>query len=255
MEDKEIIIDGKKEKVNILFECNHIDDLQAYEMIKNRIEITPENAPICNFKIKIVSNTKSPYGFYTIFQKDPKKDEWEYMGIGNSGASSLITALLKIHKMGLKRISDLEERIIKHSDEIEEYCNRLADKDHELKTLCKAFEIECLKNTKTGEVTYRSDKLLRKEQECEELEKTISDFISDNRSMYCYDDRQPVTLEEMQECMEFTYNAGLKYKQTLETIEKECKFVIDNRECYDLRETDRCELFLNLINKAKENNQ
>lgn len=136
MTDKEqIIIDGKKEKVNILFECNHIDDLQAYEMVKNRIEITPENAPICNFKIKIVSNTKSPYGFYTIFQKDPKKDEWEYMGIGNSGASSLITALLKAHKMGLKRISDLEERVIKHSAVVEEYCNRLADKEQECEEL------------------------------------------------------------------------------------------------------------------------
>lgn len=141
MTDKEqIIIDGKKEKVNILFECNHIDDLQAYEMVKNRIEITPENAPICNFKIKIVSSTKSPYGFYTIFQKDPKKDEWEYMGIGNSGASSLITALLKAHKMGLKRISDLEERVIKHSAVVEEYCSRLADKDHECEELKAQIE-------------------------------------------------------------------------------------------------------------------
>ena len=93
--------------------------------------------------------------------------------------------------------------------------------------------------------------LARKTQECEELKGIISDFISDNSTMYCYDNRQPVTLEEIQECMEFTYNAGLKYKQTLEAIEKECKFVIDNRECYDLREADRCELILNLINKAK----
>lgn len=164
MDKEKIIIDGIEEKVNILFECNHVDEVQAYKMIENGIEINPENAPICNFKIKIVSNTKSPYGFCTIFQKDPKKDEWEYMGVGNSGASSLITALLKAHEMGLKRISDLEKRIIKHSDEIEEYCNRLADKDHELKTICEAFEIECLKNTKTGEVTYRGNELLRKEQ-------------------------------------------------------------------------------------------
>lgn len=96
--------------------------------------------------------------------------------------------------------------------------------------------------------------LKHKEQECEELKEIISDFISDNRTMYCYDDRQPITLEEIQECIEFTYNAGLKYKQTLETIGKECKFVIDNRECYDLREADRCELILNLINKAKGSN-
>ena len=35
----------------------------------------------------------------------------------------------------LKRISDLEERIINHSNEIEEYCSRLADKNKECEEL------------------------------------------------------------------------------------------------------------------------
>lgn len=201
MTDKEqIIIDGKKEKVNILFECNHIDDLQAYEMVKNRIEITPENAPICNFKIKIVSNTKSPYGFYTIFQKDPKKDEWEYIGMGNSGASSLITALLKAHKMGLKRILDLEERVIKHSAVVEEYCNRLADKDHELKTLCKAFEIEYAKDEETGHMFGRSNKLLRKEQECEKYEQALEEIEKELKEcVYC--ESQECACDDFEECL------------------------------------------------------
>lgn len=35
-----------------------------------------------------------------------------------------------------KRISDLEERIINHSNEIEEYCSRLADKNKK----CEKYE-------------------------------------------------------------------------------------------------------------------
>lgn len=170
MGDKEIIIDGKKEKVNILFECNHVDKVQAYRMIENGIEINSENVPICNFKIKIVSNTKSPYGFYTIFQKDPKKDEWEYMGIGNSGASSLITALLKAHKMGLKRISDLEERVIKHSAVVEEYCSRLADKEQECEQIKEKYEALKLENQEGYEIV---DEL---KQECEELKEEIKTY-------------------------------------------------------------------------------
>lgn len=95
----------------------------------------------------------------------------------------------------------------------------------------------------------------RKTAECEELEETISDFISDNRSMYCYDDRQPVTLEEMQECMEFTYNAGLKYKQALDEIEKYQK---RNCETCVFNKTDKCDIscqifvILDIISKAKD---
>lgn len=41
----------------------------------------------------------------------------------------------------LKRISDLEERIINHSNKIEEYCSRLANKDKECKELERKLEI------------------------------------------------------------------------------------------------------------------
>lgn len=215
MEDKEIIIDGKKEKVNILFECNHIDDLQAYEMIKNGIEITPENAPICNFKIKIVSNKKSPYGFYTIFQKDPKKDEWEYMGTGNSGASSLITALLKIHKMGLKRILDLEERVIKHSAVVEEYCSRLADKDQE----CEELKKEQLEIKKYLGISHKSI-----------LER----------------------LEELQVRRDELSEKNLSYEQALNEIEYQLTELYIGAENKDRK---YCEKIKDIINKTKENNQ
>ena len=95
-------------------------------------------------------------------------------------------------------------------------------------------------------------------QECEELKETISDFISDNRSMYCYDDRQPVTLEEMQECMEFTYKVGLKYKQAVEEIEKICLKVCSicwiKNKCN--KEYSNCKgaEILTIINKAKDGN-
>lgn len=39
-----------------------------------------------------------------------------------------------------KRISDLEERIINHSNEIEEYCSRLADKNKECEKYEQALE-------------------------------------------------------------------------------------------------------------------
>ena len=95
MTDKQIMIDGKKEKVNILFECNHIEDIEAFDMIKQGIEITPQNAPVGDFKIKIISNIRSPYGFSSICSRSKKSEDWEYMGFGHSGACSVTTALLK----------------------------------------------------------------------------------------------------------------------------------------------------------------
>ena len=107
--------------------------------------------------------------------------------------------------------------------------------------------------------------LKRKEQECEELKEIISDFISDNRTMYCYDDRQPVTLEEIQECMEFTYNTGLKYKQALEKISEIAKSFNNDGLCFydDIEDCVNCDMktdcnylrkieIMKIINKAKD---
>ena len=51
-----------------------------------------------------------------------------------------------------KRISDLEERIINHSNEIEEYCSRLADKNkkcEKYEQVMKNIEEICLKDVHT----------------------------------------------------------------------------------------------------------
>lgn len=44
-----------------------------------------------------------------------------------------------------------------------------------------------------------------------------------------------------------------RYKQALEKIEKEVKWVVDNRECFELRDADRSERILNIINEVKDN--
>ena len=113
MTDKQIIIDGKKEKVNILFECNHIEDIEAFDMIKQGIEITPQNAPVGDFKIKIISNIHSPYGFSSICSKSKKSEDWEYMGFGHSGACSVTTALLKALQRKEQECEELKKELDK----------------------------------------------------------------------------------------------------------------------------------------------
>lgn len=80
-------------KGKVLFSCFHVDELTAYEMIKNKEQLTPINAPIGDLEMALIANPQSPYGFSAISKWD--KDKWEYMGLGNSGACSIVTALLK----------------------------------------------------------------------------------------------------------------------------------------------------------------
>lgn len=70
--------------------------------------------------------------------------------------------------------------------------------------------------------------LKRKEQECEELKEQLDSVV-----------------REWEEYTEL-------YKQALDKIEQEVKWVVDNRECYELRDADRCERILDIINKVKE---
>lgn len=92
---EQIIINGKKQYCKILFRCKHIDDTAAYDMMCEGIEIKPENAPVSDFELMLIENTNSPFGFSLVCKRNNKEDVWEHSGFGNSGACSIVTALLK----------------------------------------------------------------------------------------------------------------------------------------------------------------
>ena len=89
--------------------------------------------------------------------------------------------------------------------------------------------------------------LKRKEQELEELQETIDDFITDNSSLYSYDGKQPSNLDELQECMQSSMNEFVKYKQALDRIEHICRNVLDDDYIRNLAFA-----LLDIINKAKD---
>lgn len=99
----------------VYFECNHIDDLKGYDLLKKNIKITPQNAIFDDtFKIRLVSNPKSPYGFSSCCyaKRSDEGYKWEYMGFGHSGAASVVTALLKeLNKLKneLKEVSQIRD--------------------------------------------------------------------------------------------------------------------------------------------------
>lgn len=119
------------------------------------------------------------------------------------------------------RVKDLEERIINHSNTVEEYCSRLANKDKECEELKK--------------------EIINKNEKIKELRFSVSDLT--NRLCYLNAEKsfRIVDLE-----------------QTLDEIEKELKEDIycENQECGcdDFEECLKCtkEYILDIINKAKD---
>ena len=167
MTDKEqIIINGKEKDCKILFRCKHIDDLEAYDMIRNGIEITPENAPVSDFELMFIEKTSSPFGFSSVYKRNNREDVWEYSGFGHSGAASIVAALLR----------------------------QLARKTHK----CEQREIELLNMEKANNELV--DKVIMWMQKCEELKekykwydhykdsallnKKLCDKASDERARY-----------------------------------------------------------------------
>ena len=90
--------------------------------------------------------------------------------------------------------------------------------------------------------------LARKNQELEELQETIDDFITDNNSLYSDDGKQPSNLDELQECMQSSMNEFVKYKQTLDEIEEFCIVYSGNHDAYE----NVYKHILEIINEAKE---
>lgn len=156
---EQIIINGKKEDCKILFRCKHIDDLAAYNMIRNGIKITPENAPIGDFELMLIENTDSPFGFSSVCKRNNKEDVWEYSGFGHSGACSIVTALLKRLDRKTQECNYLEKALDLANEQLKEA----------IKTTC----YDC--TSKVCEENRRlSNKLFNKIVECDDLRKLIN---------------------------------------------------------------------------------
>ena len=77
-----------------------------------------------------------------------------------------------------QRIKDLEERITNHSNEIEEYCSKLADKDKECEELKERLERieEDLKYQCVECMNVKSDRYLKALEEIQDFRKKHCDF-------------------------------------------------------------------------------
>ena len=191
MTDKEqIIIDGEKEDCKILFRCKHIDDLAAYNMIRNGIKITPENAPIGDFELMLIENTDSPFGFSSVCKRNNKEDVWEYSGFGHSGACSIVTALLKRLARKTQECEQIKEKYEALKLENQEGYEIVAELKHEYEGLKKQLEtaeewrikaeslnekLE-LKNTYYLEALDEIEKELKEDIYCESQECGCDDF-------------------------------------------------------------------------------
>lgn len=76
----------KEEDVEVLFECNHVEDTKYYDTIEN-VKFSDD------FHILVIRNNNSCYGFSTLW--DNGDGTYHYDGFGNSGACSIVTALLQ----------------------------------------------------------------------------------------------------------------------------------------------------------------
>ena len=211
---EQIIIDGEKEDCKILFRCNHIDDLAAYNMIRNGIKITPENAPIGDFELMLIENTDSPFGFSSVCKRNNKEDVWEYSGFGHSGACSIVTALLKRLARKTQECEKLNNEIIDMNSIIEDAAINLGNKDFTLYDL--PFEIKKLR------------------QECEELKKKLRELELKN-----------TTLQNRYQQLDGATTNATRYRKALEEIEK---IVSGNYEILDPLAKQQIS---SIVNKAK----
>lgn len=165
---EQIIIDGKKEDCKILFRCKHIDDSAAYNMIRNGIKITPENAPICDFELMLIENTDSPFGFSSVCKRNNKEDVWEYSGFGHSGACSIVTALLK----RLDRKTQEYENLKAEEKYLKQCCQKAGEE------LAKhSFEYDGKEKNLVVQAMELNEKYEKLEKALEEIEKILKDEI------------------------------------------------------------------------------
>lgn len=166
-----IIINGEVKNCEVLFECNSVDDLASFKMIREGVEVTPDNAPTFDiFDIKLIAEPRSPYGFSSLFKRNENIDEWEYMGFGHSGACSVVTALLKqlqrktAEYEELKNNNDLADVVLQRKlDKLINRNNRLEEELNQIKLLLDGKNEQYNQKTQECEALKKRVELARKE--------------------------------------------------------------------------------------------
>lgn len=142
---EQIIINGKKQYCKILFRCKHIDDTAAYDMMCEGIEIKPENAPVSDFELMLIENTNSPFGFSLVCKRNNKEDVWEHSGFGNSGACSLVTALLKQlarKTQECEQKDEVVEELMRERQELQKQLRRQIDMNVAIQKECEELKAQ-----------------------------------------------------------------------------------------------------------------
>ncbi len=126
-----------------------------------------------------------------------------------------------------------------------EYCTVRSNENK-----CKALEIEfhnCLNilESKKCPIYKLKQQLKSKKWECEKLKTQYNCYA-------CETCKGKEDYRNMKRHCENAIKAIHKYQQALDRIQQEVKWVVNNRECFNLQDADRCDRILDIINKAKE---
>lgn len=155
----------------------HLATREELAQIASEIYVNNDGSPVkikkddntCDLRIKSRHKSNPPLAFglssyWSSDEYDASKAYYWYFGISTTGGSDyywdyknysyyraicivniqdkldLVNELEQECERSRKRISDLEERIINHSNEVEEYCSRMADKNRKCEKYEQALE-------------------------------------------------------------------------------------------------------------------
>ena len=146
--------------------------------------------------------------------------------------------LLRERTQDYKNYKKQVEEFYKYMDRVRSWITQAAkdlglDTEHSFGPQHFTFAVRCLKE---------ENKKLK--QECEELKKEL-------KNAYWLRDCEQKRNLKLEKTLKKEILKQYQYRKAFEEIEEEAKWVINDRECYDLRDADRCERILNIINKAK----
>ena len=148
------------------------------------------------------------------------------------------------HYKQLKRKEQEEYETLKLLKNCFDKASRLQEKNEKL-----TYEYEVVKQCNESLMQtledVRKEKELLKKQVCG-LRPELKHLI--NEICHNYNIEAKTYHEKI---VEIIHNLD-KYKQALDEIEQEVKWVVDNRECYELRDADRYKRILDIINKVEE---